>query len=92
MHDPADAEIVKKIKAQEIELIDRNSLLRGTKPVVRVIASFVDHAHSLQDFSSLRTMFNERLKKMKEAQKKGGPVPSSTSRVDPKMQAMKASE
>lgn len=29
--DQADAEVVKKIKANEVELSDRNSILRGSK-------------------------------------------------------------
>jgi parafibromin len=33
--DAADAEVVKRIKQAEIELEDRNSVLRGTKPNVR---------------------------------------------------------
>ncbi len=40
MADPADIEVVKKIKQNEIELQDRNTVLRGIKPNVR-IQSFV---------------------------------------------------
>lgn len=32
--DPHDLEIVKKIRQNEVELVDRNSVLRGVKPNV----------------------------------------------------------
>ena len=82
MHDPADAEIVKKIKAQEIELTDRNSVLRGSKPTVGYHSvGLYCLADSGQDFSSLRTMFADRLKRIKEAQKTGVPPPSSAPKI-----------
>ncbi|EJD06202.1 RNA polymerase II-associated protein [Fomitiporia mediterranea MF3/22] len=68
--DAADAEVVKKIKANEIELSDRTSVLRGTKP---------------NDFSNVRLMFAERLKKLKEASKNGAIPPPA---VAPKIENM----
>ncbi|KAL5490636.1 CDC73 [Sanghuangporus weigelae] len=74
--DAADADVVKKIKANEIELSDRTTVLRGTKP---------------NDFSNVRTMFAERIKKLKEASKSGAPPPQSVApKIDPKLQARKA--
>lgn len=35
MADSQDVEVVKKIKQNEVELRDRNTVLRGTKPNVR---------------------------------------------------------
>ncbi|KAH8100318.1 RNA polymerase II-associated protein [Cristinia sonorae] len=57
--DTADIEVVKRIKTQEIELRDRNSVLRGIKQ---------------NNFSNVRTAFTEKLKKMKEAGKSGIPA------------------
>ncbi|KAJ7069631.1 RNA polymerase II-associated protein [Mycena amicta] len=54
--DPRDMEAVKKIKQHEVELRDRNSVLRGTKP---------------NNFSNIRTVYAEKLKKMKEASRSG---------------------
>ncbi|KAL5533452.1 CDC73 [Sanghuangporus sanghuang] len=74
--DAADVEVVKKIKANEIELSDRTTVLRGTKP---------------NDFSNVRTMFAERIKKLKEASKSGAPPGQPvTQKIDPKLQARKA--
>ncbi|KAJ8495003.1 hypothetical protein ONZ51_g1972 [Trametes cubensis] len=53
--DPADMEVVKKIKANEIELQDRNTVLRGIKP---------------NNFNSVKVAFAEKLKKLKEASNK----------------------
>ncbi|KAI0781546.1 RNA polymerase II-associated protein [Trametes elegans] len=50
--DYSDMEVVKKIKANEIELQDRNTVLRGTKP---------------NNFNSVKVAFAEKLKKLKEA-------------------------
>ncbi|KAF8162717.1 RNA polymerase II-associated protein [Crassisporium funariophilum] len=50
--DSKDMEIVKKIKLNEVELRDRNTVLRGTKP---------------NNFAAVRTAFGEKLKKLKEA-------------------------
>ncbi|PAV23389.1 RNA polymerase II-associated [Pyrrhoderma noxium] len=74
--DQADAEVVKKIKANEVELSDRNSILRGSK---------------LNDFTNVRTIFSDRLKKMKEASKPGAIPPSAAgAKIDPKNLARKA--
>ncbi|KDQ59793.1 hypothetical protein JAAARDRAFT_126976 [Jaapia argillacea MUCL 33604] len=54
--DAADVEVVKKIKQNEIELRDRNTVLRGTKP---------------NNFSAIRNVYADKLKKMKEANKPG---------------------
>jgi len=71
--DTHDIEVVKKIKHNEIELHDRNTVLRGTKA---------------NNFSSVRTVFADRLKKSKEANK-GGSVMQSSANPDPKLQARK---
>ncbi|KAJ4485843.1 RNA polymerase II accessory factor cdc73 family protein [Lentinula aciculospora] len=60
--DTVDIDSVKKIRMQEIELRDRNSVLRGIK---------------MNNFSSVRTQFAEKLKKMKENVGKTAPTPSS---------------
>ncbi|KAF7314495.1 CDC73-C domain-containing protein [Mycena kentingensis (nom. inval.)] len=60
--DARDAESVKKIKSLEVELRDRNSVLRGTKP---------------NNFASIRTVYAEKLKKMKEASRSGGAYPAA---------------
>ncbi|KAG5352489.1 hypothetical protein C0989_002123, partial [Termitomyces sp. Mn162] len=73
--DAHDVEVVKKIRQSEVELRDRNSVLRGTKP---------------NNFSSIRTVYAEKLKKMKEASKNGNVAPSVMSTTDAKMQARKA--
>ncbi|EGN96347.1 hypothetical protein SERLA73DRAFT_59315 [Serpula lacrymans var. lacrymans S7.3] len=57
--DPRDIEVVKKIKHNEIELQDRNTVLRGIKP---------------NNFSALRTTYTDKLKKLKEASKSGMPM------------------
>ncbi|CAL1703213.1 unnamed protein product [Somion occarium] len=72
--DSADVEVVKKIKANEIELRDRNSVLRGTKA---------------NNFSNVRTSFAEKLKRSKESARSGA-VASSIPTPDPKLQARKA--
>ncbi|KAF8626247.1 hypothetical protein AX15_004926 [Amanita polypyramis BW_CC] len=50
-----DAEVVKRIKQSEVELRDRNTVLRGIKP---------------NNFSAVRTASAEKLKKLKEANPK----------------------
>ncbi|KAH9915268.1 RNA polymerase II-associated protein [Epithele typhae] len=72
--DTADIEVVKKIKQNEIELQDRNTVLRGIKP---------------NNFHSLKESFAERLKKLKEGSK-GGASLSASSSGDLKMQPKKA--
>ncbi|EKM56121.1 uncharacterized protein PHACADRAFT_145235 [Phanerochaete carnosa HHB-10118-sp] len=73
MPDLADVEVVKKIKLGEIELRDRNTVLHGVKP---------------NNFSSVKTAFADKLKKLKETNK-GGPV-TTPQTPDPKLQAKKA--
>ncbi|RDB19338.1 Cell division control protein 73 [Hypsizygus marmoreus] len=73
--DPQDVEIVKKIRQNEIELRDRTTVLRGVKP---------------NNFSSIRTVYAEKLKKMREASKSGAPPPSAVPSADAKLQARKA--
>jgi len=72
--DHADMEVVKKIKLNEVELKDRNTVLRGIKP---------------NNFSNVRTSFADKLKKLKEAGKSGSSAATSST-SDPKMQARKA--
>ncbi|KAJ7781790.1 RNA polymerase II-associated protein [Mycena maculata] len=54
--DTRDFEVVKKIKQNEVELRDRNSVLRGTKP---------------NNFSNIRQVYSDKLKKLKEASRSG---------------------
>ncbi|KAK2460699.1 hypothetical protein APHAL10511_007169 [Amanita phalloides] len=73
--DHQDAEVVKRIKQSEVELRDRNSVLRGIKP---------------NNFSAVRTASTEKLKKLKEASKAGSLSTPSSAIPDPKMQPRKA--
>ncbi|TFK45958.1 RNA polymerase II-associated protein [Heliocybe sulcata] len=73
--DAQDVDVVKKIKSNEVELRDRNTVLRGIKP---------------NNFSSVRDAFAEKLKKAKESSKPGAAVPAATPALDPKLQARKA--
>ncbi|KAL0576224.1 accessory factor associated with RNA polymerase II [Marasmius crinis-equi] len=73
--DSHDMEVVKKIKLQEVELRDRDSVLRGNKA---------------NNFSSVRQGFAEKLKKLKDASRSGATPAATTSVPDPKMQARKA--
>ncbi|TFK25744.1 RNA polymerase II accessory factor [Coprinopsis marcescibilis] len=61
--DNADIEVVKKIKANEVELKDRKTVLRGIKP---------------NNFSSVRTVIAEKVKKVKESSRAGSSSHSST--------------
>ncbi|KAI0628838.1 RNA polymerase II-associated protein [Trametes polyzona] len=75
--DPADMAVVKKIKANEIELQDRNTVLRGIKP---------------NNFNSVKVEFAERLKKMKDtanSRSSGSSWSSRPTTPDPKLQARK---
>lgn len=72
--DPLDIEVVKKIKLNEVELKDRNTVLRGTKP---------------NNFSNVRTAFADKLKKLKDAGK-GGASAAAAATPDPKLLARKA--
>ncbi|KAI3621871.1 rna polymerase ii accessory cdc73 family [Moniliophthora roreri] len=73
--DSHDAEAVKKIKQQEVELRDRNSVLRGVKA---------------NNFSSVRQAFADKLKKIKDASRPGAAAAVPTPVPDPKLQARKA--
>ncbi|KAI0355167.1 RNA polymerase II-associated protein [Trametes cingulata] len=76
--DHSDMEVVKKIKANEIELQDRNTVLRGIKP---------------NNFNSVKVAFAEKLKKLKEAANPKSSSSyswsSAPSTPDPKLQARK---
>ncbi|KAJ7442643.1 RNA polymerase II-associated protein [Mycena latifolia] len=71
--DPRDIEVVKKIKQNEVELRDRNSVLRGIKP---------------NNFSNIRSVYSDKLKKLKEASRSGTTATVST--PDAKSAARKA--
>ncbi|KAF8735231.1 hypothetical protein AX14_002435 [Amanita brunnescens Koide BX004] len=73
--DVQDAEVVKRIRQGEVELRDRNTVLRGIKP---------------NNFAAVRTAYAEKLKKLKEASKSGTVSTPSTAPPDPKMQPRKA--
>jgi parafibromin len=99
--DAADAEAVKKIKQQEVELRDRNTVLRGSKPNVRgIVFLFLLRRNTkeilhlyLQNFSSVSQAYVEKLKKLKEASRTGAaPSVSATPTPDPKLQARKSRE
>ncbi|KAI0294655.1 RNA polymerase II accessory factor [Multifurca ochricompacta] len=72
--DPADMEVVKKIRQGEIELRDHNTVLRGIKN---------------NNFSSVRSAFVAKLKTLKGAGKTGTAVPGAAPLSDPKAQARK---
>ncbi|KAG0701083.1 RNA pol II accessory factor, Cdc73 family-domain-containing protein [Suillus ampliporus] len=72
--DQQDVEVVKRIKQNEIELRDRNTVLRGTKP---------------NNFSALRVIYSEKLKKLKES--KPGAAPVAAPSASTPLQARKAS-
>lgn len=73
--DPQDAEVVKRIKQNEVELRDPNTVLRGVKP---------------NNFSSIRAVYADKLKKIKEASRPGAAPPVAVPAPDPKLQARKA--
>ncbi|KAI0823842.1 RNA polymerase II-associated protein [Trametes gibbosa] len=77
--DPADTAVVKKIKANEIELQDRNTVLRGIKP---------------NNFNSVKLAMSDKLKKLKETtnsrNSSGTSRSSKPTTPDPKLQARKA--
>ncbi|TBU40044.1 CDC73-domain-containing protein [Dichomitus squalens] len=73
--DPADIEVVKRIKANEIELQDRNTVLRGIKP---------------NNFNSLKESFADKLKKLREGGKSTTSMSTLTPTADSKMQPRKA--
>ncbi|KIM63855.1 hypothetical protein SCLCIDRAFT_116100 [Scleroderma citrinum Foug A] len=59
--DVQDAGVVKRIKANEVELKDRNTVLRGIKP---------------NNFSALHASFSERLKKSRDGKPGASSVPA----------------
>ncbi|KAF9030465.1 hypothetical protein BDZ89DRAFT_1243929, partial [Hymenopellis radicata] len=61
--DPHDMEAVKKIKRSEIELRDHNAVLQGTKP---------------NNFTNIKNVYTEKLKKMREANKADAPSTAAT--------------
>ncbi|KAJ7796140.1 RNA polymerase II-associated protein [Mycena olivaceomarginata] len=65
--DSRDVQVVKKIKQNEIELRDRNSVLRGTKP---------------NNFSNIRSVYSDKLKKLKES-RSGSGAPSAAGSATP---------
>lgn len=71
-----DAEVVKKIKQSEVELRDRNTVLRGNKPNARFHRRLSDlWLTTLQNFSAVRTAYADKLKKLREAARSGVPQP-----------------
>jgi len=62
--DAQDVEVVKRIKQNEVELRDRNTVLRGTKP---------------NNFSALHTSFTDRLKRLRDVKpgRAATPAPSA---------------
>ena len=79
--DTMDVDVVKKIKQNEVELRDRNSVLRGVKPVVSVSRRRlvqVPQTHRNQNFSAIRAVYTDKLKKMKESSKPGAASQPST--------------
>ncbi|KAF9481350.1 RNA polymerase II-associated protein [Pholiota conissans] len=73
--DAHDAEVVKKIRQNEVELRDRNTVLRGIKP---------------NNFTAVRTAYGEKLKKLKETTRVGAAATATSSTTDPKLLARKA--
>ncbi|KAF8135724.1 RNA pol II accessory factor, Cdc73 family-domain-containing protein [Boletus edulis] len=59
--DAQDMEVVKRIKQNEVELRDRNTVLRGAKP---------------NNFSALHASFAERLKKLRDVKPGSTPAPA----------------
>jgi parafibromin len=80
--DTQDVEIVKKIKQNEVELRDRNTVLRGVKPNVGPpFPSYICEKlkdRCMQNFSAIRNIYSEKLKKLKEASKPGAAPPTVT--------------
>jgi parafibromin len=72
--DTHDVEVVKKIKQNEVELRDRNTVLRGMKP---------------NNFSAIRAAYTEKLKKLRDP-KSGASAPSVTPLSDPKASVKKS--
>ena len=76
--DAQDVEVVKKIKLNEVELRDRNSVLRGIKPNVRGYINWKRCRWFLwiKNFATVRTAYADKLKKLREASKSGA-VPAT---------------
>ncbi|KDR82037.1 hypothetical protein GALMADRAFT_135412 [Galerina marginata CBS 339.88] len=73
--DTHDLDVVKKIRQNEVELRDRNTVLRGIKT---------------NNFAAVRTTYSERLKKLKETSRSGAAPTPTTPATDPKLLARKA--
>ena len=77
--DTADADVVKKIRLAELELRDRNTVLRGSKPNVCLLLVFFSSSLTCaQNFSAVRTSYADKLKKLREASRSGAPQPATT--------------
>lgn len=61
--DAADAEAVKKIKTSEVELRDRNTVLRGVKA---------------NNFAAIRGVYTEKLKKLRDGKPGAAGAPQAT--------------
>ncbi|TEB31375.1 RNA polymerase II accessory factor [Coprinellus micaceus] len=72
--DSSDLEVVKRIKESEVELADRNTVLRGTKS---------------NNFSSVQTVWHDRVKKLK-ASGSSGAAQSSAQSTDKQLLARKS--
>lgn len=79
--DTSDVEAVKKIKLEEIELRDRNTVLRGFKSNVSSLQSILSDSDitslPVQNFNNVRIAFAEKLKKLKESGKGGAAASAS---------------
>lgn len=67
--DTLDVDVVKKIKQNEVELRDRNTVLRGTKANVCTFTFSVGNCslhEFIQNFSGIRTAYTEKLKKLRD--------------------------
>ncbi|KAF8650038.1 hypothetical protein AX16_005455, partial [Volvariella volvacea WC 439] len=73
--DQADAEAVRKIRLVEIELRDRNTVLRGIKT---------------NNFNGIKQVYADKLKKLKEASRSGAPPTPAAPTPDAKLLARKA--
>ncbi|PPQ71701.1 hypothetical protein CVT24_007898 [Panaeolus cyanescens] len=73
--DAHDLEVVKKIRLNEVELQDRNTVLRGIK---------------VNNFGTLRNTYAEKLKKLRESSRTGASATAPTPVADPKAAARKA--
>ncbi|KAG6378190.1 RNA pol II accessory factor, Cdc73 family-domain-containing protein [Boletus reticuloceps] len=98
--DAQDMEVVKRIKQNEVELRDRNTVLRGCQtqrtlyfPCIFIFLSVCwvsrdADALDAQNFSALHASFAERLKKLRDV--KPGSTPAPAPSTGPPMQARKA--